>query len=63
MSLTLKIKFVGESFVKMIVHKQYRAVDGADPGAVAGAVPSVTHFVLGFAGPKLSATRVRSQRP
>ena len=47
----------------MIVHEQYCAVDGADPGAVAGAVPSATHFVLGFARPKMSATRVCRKRP
>ena len=44
--LILKSQFVGESFVKMIVHKQVCAVDGADPGVVAGAFPSVTHFVM-----------------
>ena len=63
MSLARKSKFVGESFVKMIVHEQYCAVDGADPGAVAGAVPSATHFVLGFARPNTSATRVCRKRP
>jgi len=61
--LILKSQFVGESFVKMIVHKQVCAVDGADPGVVAGAFPSVTHFVMGFARPNLSATRVCCQRP